>query len=740
MQAGLGLARALAIAPRQRCLTHHAAAGQPRALLAGGAAQAPRAADRQRRQQQQGHWQQQRARRPPPTRAGQQPEQPGEAEASLSSADEASDEGLVEYLSDSELEEFGQVPEGGAAAAALGAQLGSAAVTEARGSGGLPLPQESLQRVARLPLELATTLSKEDAHYLEKRNRSRWWRRSQFPRLPPDTAERPPPLSVWAKVVPLGLVFFAASFNLTILQNLKDAIMVTTAGAETLPFLASCVVLPASLGFFMLYGKLLEVLPQQGVFYAAISPLVGFYTLFTAVLYPLHGGLHLHGFTASLAPVVPLGLHGLLKVVEHWTFSLFYCAAELWGSVVISVLFWSLANEVCTVDEAKTVYPLMGIAANVALVLRRAAWACADAMRSRRCARRLLRSPALVMLNYLTLGVLGMTVVMGAAKLVVGPYCAIDEAAQPLAKPGGKKKKRKGSLGESFAAIRESPKILNLALLVVSYGVSHRLFEFAWKGQLRVLYPTAAAYQSVLADVSIATGWLTITLMVLGKFVFQWLGWISAAAATPCVMLLSGAAFFFLSLAANQGISVAGMDPAAMAFAGVAAGAVFARSSKFSLFDPAKEMVYIEMSKEEKGRGKAAVDLLGSQIGKSGGAWITQARDAECNGPGGAQLDAAAACGSGVALRAALLLALGSIHASLPVITAAFVGVISAWLRAVFSLGKQLKEYEEEKVPKGTRGGSSGVPAAAVNGAPGANGEPAEAKTPATATGPSPAA
>jgi len=36
---------------------------------------------------------------------------------------------------------------------------------------------------------------------------------------------------------------------------------------------------------------------------------------------------------------------------------------------------------------------------------------------------------------------------------------------------------------------------MNLALLVVSYGVSHRLFEFAWKGQLRALYPTPAAYQ-----------------------------------------------------------------------------------------------------------------------------------------------------------------------------------------------------------------------------------------------------
>lgn len=570
-----------------------------------------------------------------------------------------------------------------------------------------------------MPLEAAATLSKEDAHYLEKRGRSRWWKRAQFPRVPDEGRVAPPELQVWRKVLPLGLIFFVASFNLTILQNLKDAIMVTTAGAETLPFLASCVVLPASLGFFMAYNKMVESLPSRSVFYAALSPLIAFYVLFTALLYPLHGSLHLNGFYAATAALVPQGLHGLLKVIEYWTFSLFYCASELWGSVVISVLFWSLANEVCTVDEAKTVYPLMGIAANVALVLA-GSWV------------KFVNSslvPAAggstqAMLNFLVGGIVCLTGVMMAAKFAldnwcVGDYCAIDaEGGSP--KSPKKKKKKKGSLGESFAVIRSSPKIMNLALLVVSYGVSHRLFEFAWKGQLRALYPTPAAYQSVLADVSIATGWCTIALMLLGKFVFQYFGWMAAAAATPTIMLLAGAGFFGLSLAANQGISVAGMDPAAMAVAGVMAGAVtqvFARSSKFSLFDPAKEMVYIEMSRDEKSKGKAAVDLLGSQIGKSGGAWLTQA----------------------------LLLVLGSISASMPVIAAAFTGVIFSWLRAVLSLGGQLKEYEQQKAAAAAAAANGGVNGASTNGGNGTagsgqNGTNGVAGTPTPTPAPAPAA
>ena len=102
----------------------------------------------------------------------------------------------------------------------------------------------------------------------------------------------------------------------------------------------------------------------------------------------------------------------------------------------------------------------------------------------------------LLSLRYLVGTVVVLTGLMMAAKRYVDVNICVP--IQRRGKDAGKakkKKKKKGSLGDSLSVLKSSPMILNLALLVVSYGVSHRLFEFAWKGQLRALYPSAQAYQ-----------------------------------------------------------------------------------------------------------------------------------------------------------------------------------------------------------------------------------------------------
>ena len=48
------------------------------------------------------------------------------------------------------------------------------------------------------------------------------------------------------------------------------------------------------------------------------------------------------------------------------------------------------------------------------------------------------------------------------------------------------------------------------------------------------------------------------------------------------------------------------------------------QAAKYAIFDPTKEMTYIPLSQDAKTQGKAAIDVFGARLGKSGGALIQQ--------------------------------------------------------------------------------------------------------------------
>lgn len=78
--------------------------------------------------------------------------------------------------------------------------------------------------------------------------------------------------------------------------------------------------------------------------------------------------LHLHGVADGLASWLPSGLAGGVGMVRNWLFTIFYCMSELWGDVVLSLLFWGLANETTALHDASLLYPLFGIGANIGQV------------------------------------------------------------------------------------------------------------------------------------------------------------------------------------------------------------------------------------------------------------------------------------------------------------------------------------------------------------------------------------
>ena len=173
------------------------------------------------------------------------------------------------------------------------------------------------------------------------------------------------------KLLPMLLLFFFILFNYTVLRDTKDTLIVTApgSGAEAIPFLKVYGVLPAAILFMLIYAKMSNVLTKKQLFYFTVAPFIIFFGVFTVILYPLRESLSPNAFCDWLQANLPIGFMGLVAIVRHWTFSLFYIMSELWGSVCLSLLFWGFANDITRINESKRFYNLFGLGANFSLFL-----------------------------------------------------------------------------------------------------------------------------------------------------------------------------------------------------------------------------------------------------------------------------------------------------------------------------------------------------------------------------------
>lgn len=476
-----------------------------------------------------------------------------------------------------------------------------------------------------------------------------------------------PPKNERKKLIPLAIMFFCILFNYTILRDTKDVLMITApkSGAEVIPFIKTYVNLPTAIGFTVLYSKLCDRLEQKNVFYACTIPFLFFFGLFATVIYPSNAILHPHAFIDKIAAYLPAAFSAPLAIVRNWSYAVFYVMAEMWGSVVASLLFWGFANEVTTIDEAKKYYPLFGLGANVALIfsgqyvkwvskIRAAVGPGVDAWG--------------LSLKYLMGAVIGCGVVLLATfshmqrNVLTDPEC-VKVNNQESQK---KKKKVKMTMKESAQFLMNSKYIRNLATLVISYGMCINIVEVTWKAKLKAAFPDPNAYSAFMGNFSSATGAVTLAMMLIGRTIFEKFGWRVAALVTPVTIGITGLLFFMLNMFGSvfTPLTVAlGTTPLMLAVLVGAVQNILSKSSKYSLFDPCKEMAYIPLDQESKTKGKAAIDVIGNPLGKSGGSMIQQI----------------------------LIFAVGSLAAATPYLAVILGGLIWMWFRSANSLADQFE-------------------------------------------------
>lgn len=426
-----------------------------------------------------------------------------------------------------------------------------------------------------------------------------------------------------AKLLPLLLIKFLVSVNYQIFTMLKDTMIVTTkgSGAEVIPVLKGWVVLPVALLVTILYSKLSNILSKKSLFYTIICIFMGIIFLYGFVLFP-----NAEFFTPTrssdwlLSKVGPGHSHWV-AIWRNWIQSLLFVTAELWGSVVILVMFWGFANDITSVDEAKRSYNIYIAAGNLACFV---AGPIIYTITHRLAHLDFIFTVQTLIIASLFVGCAIMFIYWWVNKyaLTKDQYLSPDEYNQSSKKP----KKEKLSLMQGFKVLARSRYLLGIAILVIGYGLTISLIEITWKASAHKIYTTSASYQEFMSKVTSMIGFFALIVsLFFGTNIFRKLKWHTSAQLTPFLVGFSGILFFFLVLNRdNIGpfTKLIGMAPLTFIVFFGAFQNVVSKVAKYSFFDPSKEMAYIPLDAESKVKGKAAIDVVGSRLGKSGSSWI----------------------------------------------------------------------------------------------------------------------
>lgn len=423
------------------------------------------------------------------------------------------------------------------------------------------------------------------------------------------------------KFLPLAAMMFFVLFNFATLRSIKDSFVVTTIGAEAISFLKLYAVLPAAMLFVILYSSLCNMFNNKSVFYIISSIFLGYFIAFTFVLYPNLALFHPDPVWIEAMAVEHKNFQWLIRIAGQWSLATFYIMSELWGAMMLSLLFWQFANQITKTEEAKRFYSMFGLLGNLALPMVYLVLDFFLSADNTMFADNIKFTPVLSVIianNLLLMLVYGW---MQAYVLTDKELYNPEEAAP------AKKKKTKLSLGASFKLIVTSPYLGLILALVICYGLSINLIEGVWKAKIRELYPTKEGYAMFMGEFQAYQGIGCIIFMIIGNNILRLMGWRFAALLTPLMLLLTGLAFFscvfFDSTIGFYVSALLGVTPLTMAVLIGMMQNILAKATKYSLFDSTKEMAYIPLDQDFKTKGKAAVDVIGGRFGKSSGAVIT---------------------------------------------------------------------------------------------------------------------
>ncbi len=419
------------------------------------------------------------------------------------------------------------------------------------------------------------------------------------------------------KFFPMVGLLFLLMLSQNLLRIIKDSLVMTRVGPETISFIKLWIEMPLGFLFVLIYAKLCNKFTTEKVFQIIVLFFSTLFITFGFFIFPNYEALHpSEALIAEYILNFP-NFKWFFTIYGKWSFVLFYASVEMWPIIAITLLFWQLANKIIKLGEAVRFYPFFGVFSHAGLLF------CGvivpyfsdpnNAITKLFGSNSNSKTETLIKCIIFVVGIICSFILVLhkfiESKIVKNSEIVNQENNIPL----------KLNLKDSIKSIVKSKYLWLITLLALSYSMSINLMEGIWMSNIRDLYPRTEEFAYHYGNVLFFTGCFAILCDIICNYTIRRFGWFFSAVLTPVVTMISGSMFYVMVLSKDH---LSGFTNFSPIYAIVYAGAfwhIVSKGVKYSLFDDTKEMLYIPLNNEMKTKGKAAVDVMGAKFGKSSG-------------------------------------------------------------------------------------------------------------------------
>ena len=421
------------------------------------------------------------------------------------------------------------------------------------------------------------------------------------------------------KIIQISLLIvlkFLITYIFCILESLKTTPLVMSAPLAESIYVVRVLSFPISILVLMLYTRLSNHIKPEKLFYIFVIFFLFSLFLYGFILYPNADKIRPVSFVGKVNQLYP-GLSVYTSVLQSWMHAFFCVISELWGQMVVAIMYWGFVNNIYRINQAKKYYSMFITAGHTGTLLA--------GLLVKYCASKRLNLDFGFTLQYLIKQILGLGMLVLLFYWLVNRQLAhVADGTWPSVCCSDKTVRL--SFFQSIKYVCTSSYLRNVAVIVIACGFSVGVVDGTWKSYLKTYCHGASEYQILISN---TVFWRGVTSLVVSLFlskpIIMRLGWGWAAGVAPAVMGTFGCIFFLMSYVNHHVPAVGDLFGEKLVWYIVCTGSLYTVASKvvkYNFFDQTTQISYIPLNPEEKIKGKAAIDVLGSRLGKAGCSWV----------------------------------------------------------------------------------------------------------------------